>query len=681
MRFDTHGFFWQDAVKARGERIDPFTRPAPPVPATKWQRPRSLPDLSAADAISFDLEGYDPELTTHGPGWARGRGNLIGVSVGTYDGAAWYIPFRHTFDPESNFEPEVVLRWLQDQLGRPHQPKVGANLLYDVGWLQQEGVRVRGKLYDVQFAEALLSEAPRVGLDELGRKYLGRGKAKDELTEWLVQWVGGYGGTDKRKFLHRAPASLVGPYAEEDVRIPLEVLSHQWPELERQGLLELFEMECGLIPLLVAMRFAGVPVDVGRAEQARDLLLGKEQELLARLRDLCGFEVNPNAGDSIARAFRHHGLPYNTKQTKGVERPTFDKAFLATVQHPLAELVLETRKVAKVRSTFVESYILKAHVEGYIYPQFHPLRGSDNGTRSGRFASSDPNYQNLPSRDPWLGPLVRGLCVPDAALGHTQWRRYDYSQIEYRFFAHYATGDGADGLRQQYRDNPKTDYHEHTLDLVAPVAGWDVSTPEGRKRWRKPVKNINFGLLYGMGIAHLAEVLALPVRAARGLFDQYHKAVPFTRETLRATGDEAGRLGHITTILGRRSRFDLWEPAGRHNDADDADDGRAPALPYAAALAKYGRIRRAYLHKALNRRLQGSAADLMKRAMLRAWQDGIFAETGVPRLTVHDELDFSDPGNKDAAFRELAHVLETAIPLRVPVLVDMEVGPSWGDCK
>jgi DNA polymerase I-like protein with 3'-5' exonuclease and polymerase domains len=220
---------------------------------------------------------------------------------------------------------------------------------------------------------------------------------------------------------------------------------------------------------------------------------------------------------------------------------------------------------------------------------------------------------------------------------------------------------------------PDTDYHEMTLDLVAPAAGWDVSTKELRKKHRKPIKNINFGLIYGMGVDKLSRSLGLTAKEGKALFAAYHKGVPFAKPTMDAAMLEAASTGTVRTILGRKSRFDLWEPA-------NWGEGSI-ALPYDKAILVHGNIRRAYTHKALNRKLQGSAADLMKKAMWKCWKDGVFDRTGVPRLTVHDELDFSDPGGRSEAFAEMKHILETAVPLAIPVRADAEVGPDWGHTR
>lgn len=229
---------------------------------------------------------------------------------------------------------------------------------------------------------------------------------------------------------------------------------------------------------------------------------------------------------------------------------------------------------------------------------------------------------------------------------------------------HYAIGQAGENARRHFIENPETDYHIYAQNVVKDATGIFIE--------RKPIKNINFGLIYGMGVPTLAANMGMTKAAAKSLMEAYFKGVPFAKPTMDAAMAEAKRLGVVTTILGRLSRFDLWEPA-------NYQDIR-PAIPYEAAVNQYGpNIQRAHTHKALNRKLQGSSADLMKMAMLKCYEDGVFAETGVPRLTVHDELDFSDPGGKDEAFREVKHIMETAIKLSIPFRTDCEAGPSWGN--
>lgn len=664
MRFDSIGMFWQDmpTSRKRGELV----RPRPAVPETGWRPPTEFPNLSAATVLSFDTETWDPDMEQSGPGWARHRGHVVGFSVGAKDAAGnvgqWYFPIRHADTPEDNLDPAQALGWLKSVLETPDIPKVGANLLYDVGWLAEEGIYVQGPLFDVQHAEALLDERARVGLDILAEKYLGQHKEGSLLYQWCSDFYGGPVSDRQRKNIWRSPPSLVGPYGEADAALPLAIMEKQWPLLAKEGLLDLFHMECELIPLLVAMRFRGVPVDIARAEELYDTLGGEVDQLNARLASAVGFHVNVNSGDDLARAFDRHGIPYG--KTAG-GKPSFTAGFLEDVEHEIGRLVVDIRQREKLRGTFIKSYILDNHVNGIVYGTFNQLRGEGGGTRSGRFSSDSPNLQNIPTRTE-LGKQIRRIFADK--INNLLWRKYDYSQIEYRFLAHFAVdkGDGsADRVRAEYARDPNTDYHNVVHDMILAASGIDLI--------RGHTKNMNFGLIYGMGEDKLGRSLGVSTAKAKEMFAAYHKGAPYAKATMAACSAEAQVYGTITTILGRKSRFDLWEPEGF--------GVKGIALPYQAALNKYGRIKRAYTHKALNRRLQGSAADQMKLAMHKCWKGGIFAETGVPSLTVHDELDFLDPGGKDEAFREMQHVMETCMTLRVPVKADYEIGLNWGDVK
>lgn len=655
------GFFWKDDGKPIPKR-----RPMPLVPASDWRPPQTFPNLASADVIALDVETYDPELTDRGPGWARGKGHIVGIAIGTNDGGRWYFPMRHTVQGEANLSPEHVLAWASYTLSNPRQPKVGANLIYDLGWLRHEGVRVAGELVDVQFAEALLKEDQTVNLEDLAQRYLNEGKETNALYDWLATAYGGKAGPSQRANIYRSPPTLAGPYAESDVDLPLRLARLQYGELVKEGLLDLFRMECALIPLLLDMRFQGVSIDLDRAEQVQAELLAGAEAYKDKIRNLVGFEVNPNASASLAEAFDHLGLKYPLTETG---QPSFRQGFLEQLKHPLSDAVLAIRQREKLANTFIGSYLLKSHVNGKVFGQFHPLRSDKQGTRSGRFSSTTPNLQNIPVRSE-LGRLIRTLFIPDH--GHV-WRSYDYSQIEYRFLVHFAIGMGAEEARQRYITAPDTDYHNFALDMIAPVAGWDLSDPSALKERRGATKNVNFGLAYGMGQRKLTSDLGLTEEEGNKLFHAYHSALPFVKATMEACANEAQTTGVITTILGRKSRFNFWEPYNW--------DRNTVPLPYEQAVREWGRVRRAHTHRALNRRLQGSAADLMKAAMLQCYRSGVFDEIGVPRLTVHDELDFSDPGGKDQAFAEMRRIMETAIPLRVPVIADYEIGPNWGELK
>ncbi len=677
MRADSLGLFWQDrpAVKKSGKRGPREWGPMPAIPATGWMAPTEFPNLSGAKMIGVDTETYDPELTDAGPGWGRGKGHIVGVSLAVEDGSSWYFPMRHEVEPEHNMDPEQVLRYLKHTLGTP-TPKAGANLIYDVGWLQWEGVPMAGKLYDVQFAEALLdSETPSVALDKLANKYLGVGKQSEILYEWLAQWNSGAVNDKQRKWLYKTPPQLAGPYAQADASLPIAILKAQWERLWDHGVFELFDLECRLIPLLVAMRMKGAPVDIDKSEEIVEKLDIRIADLEVEIQKVAGQPVNPAASESMKSAFTRLGITIPTKFDKKTKelKTTFDKDALGSVDHPLAELVLEHRKLTKVSNTFVKSYIQKKHVNGRLHCTFHPLKGLTNGARSGRFASSDPNLQNIPVRTA-EGQLVREAFAVDPAFG--RWRAFDYSSIEYRLLAHYAVGAGADEVRAIYAMDPDADYHKIVGALIEKLTGLVLA--------RAKVKTINFGLIYGMALAALSKALKLPKNKAAKLIDDYHKAAPYASATMEMCADEVHATGQVRTILNRCSDFNAW---GSKNWEINSKNG-FKVYGYREACAKWGmyNIERMATHKALNRKLQGSAADIMKKAMVDAWEGGLFHESacGIPVLTVHDELDFEDLGYEDnPAWYELERCMENCMgnKLRVPLRVDGKAGKNWRETK
>lgn len=666
--------FFDDEEIAPKKRVT--LRMPPPIPHTGWTPPE-FPNLSAATVIALDTETKDIDLNEKGPGWARKRGHIVGVSLAAKDrqgnSGKWYFPVRHEIQAEMNMNPEAVFGFLKPVLENPNTPKIGANLLYDIGWLTEENIFVDGPLYDVQFAEALLCE-DQVALDILARKYLGIGKTTNLLYNWLEEAYPDTAESKRRGDIFRAPPSLVGPYAEDDAALPIEIMERQLRELEAQELMEVFRLENDLIPLLVRMRMEGINVDVQLAEELH-AELGRD---IALLYQRINHEFGPlekSSSGHVGKLLDHLGVTY---PRGALGKPSIEKEWLAGLEHPVSSLLLDLREHEKMRSTFVKSYFMDKNINGKIYPQFHPLKGETNGTMVGRFASSDPNFQNIPSRTE-LGKRVRKLCIPDE--GHFGWQKNDYSQIHYRILAHFAVGPGADELRAAYCNDPDTDYHDMVYDNVCPLLGWDAKDKEQRKFRRRPVKNVNFGLLYGQSEKSLKYKTAMYFgegfgdAEAKAFFDAYFGAAPYVKPTMQAIGREVQAFGYVRTLLGRRVRFDLWEPAEYGE--------RGMPLPYRQALAEYGvNIRRAYEYRGVNYKFQGSEPDIMKSGMRDCLRSGVFDYTGVPRLTVHDELDFSvrdDTPQTREAFKFIQHTMQSAIKLRVPVKVDVSTGPNWGD--
>lgn len=665
--------FFQDEPlsKKRGARI----RCAPPIPNTGWRPPSEFPNLSAASVIGFDVETKETDFA-RGPGWARGRGQICGFSIAARarggETGKWYFPIRHEVAPEWNLDPNQCLAWLSHQLNTPHIPKVGANLLYDIGWLSEENIAVKGKLHDVQFAEALIDEEGDVNLDWLSFKYLRSGKTSDGLYAWLAEAYGGSANGLQRANIYRAPPELVGPYGEDDADLPLRILEKQYPILQSEGLIPLFELENRLIPLLIKMRRQGVRVDVDGAEKLY-VKIGHDIETLnANLSREVGFEINVNSPEHLAKAFSEIGLKFpKTAPSKNFPdgQPSFQKEFLKGLKHPLGKSVNAIREHIKIRSTFLRGYLLEGNVKGLIHCQFHPLRNDDNGALTGRFSSSDPNLQNIPSRSE-LGKLIRTLFIEH--LGHAAWKKFDYSQIEYRMLAHFAVnepgGNSADLLRANYNNDPKADYHKIVQENVKLLTGMLID--------RSPIKNINFGLLYGQGQDELGYKAGFDKAQAKGVFEAYHKGAPYVKPTMKHIGREVQRLGYTQTITGRRTRFRLFQPAEY--------GARGIPLPYEQALAEYGHnIKRAYEYKSVNYKLQGSAADVIKIAMDAAHTAGVFDYIGVPLIQVHDELGFSvidhSPAQKEA-YDFLTHTLENSVKLSIPIKVESKEGANWGVC-
>lgn len=664
-------------------------RELPPVPNTGWKPPSEFPNLSAATLISFDVETKDPELAKAGPGWARGKGHIVGFSLAAQDRLGnrgkWYFPMRHEVEGSDNLDAAQCLAYAQHVLGNPNVPKVMANGMYDIGWFSEEGVHVKGPFHDVQFAEALIdSTADSVSLDALAHKYLNERKASDGLKEWIMEaykpsvskWRGE---------IYRSPPRLVGYYGEMDADQPLRIIQHQWPIISAEGLGPIYDIEHGLIPMLVAMRRAGVRVDVEKALAFRGELEQDISRLYAEIEHEHGYRLVNTKGDEssdsrqIGKLLDHLGISY---PKTAANNPSIKKEWLEVLDHPVAQRLLDIREHEKIKSTFIESYILDKNVKGYLYPLFHPLRGEESGTFLGRFSSSDPNLQNIPSRTE-LGKRVRKLFIPDD--GYYGWRKHDYSQIHYRILAHYAVDDphgpigGADALRQSYIENPKMDYHTKVYTEVAPLMGWSTTDEDEIKKRRRPIKNVNFSLLYGVGKETMVfkYLKGMSKQEIDAFFDAYYKGAPYVKPTMAAISAEAEQYGYITTLRGRRIRFNLWEPRGYSKDRN------AYPMKYEQALERYGSfIQLAYLYRAVNYKFQGSEPDIMKAGMLACWESGVFDYVGVPRLTVHDELDWAvkdDSPQMREAFDFIQYTMENTTVMRVPIKVDASEGPNWGE--
>ena len=631
-------------------------------PKVEWEAPRELPDpstiLSSTSLVSIDTETKDPELKEKGAGGFRGTGHVVGISVCFDDEKPLYLPVRHAGG--GNLPEDMVRRWLEPILASD-KPKVGANLLYDLEMLKADGYTVNGLKYDVQVAEPILDENQfSFSLENLALKYLGHGKEEKLLKEIAKQT-----GIDEKSDLWQMPAGYVGPYAEKDALLPLLIFRQQRKDLEigdidfytkeRQTLWDVFLLESKLIDCLLVMKETGLRVDLERADELSQRWEAEEKRLLLEVKLDTGIDLDVWSNTSMSRYFDKLGIHY---PRTNIGNPSFTAEFLDTLKDPRSTTCLRIRKLSKARQTFIDS-MMKGYVDrrGRIHPKFKSVKEDDGGTRSGRLACADPNIQQVPARDPELGPAIRSCFLPEEGA---QWAAIDYSQQEPRLtvhFAHILNLPGASEARSRYVDDPKTDYHQ----MVADMAGIP----------RKSAKVINLGSAYGMGIAKIIKNLGVSEVEGTDIYNQYHAGLPFIKPLAKACTSSANQHGYIKTILGRRRRFNLWEPA-------DGSLGFEKPLPREMASAKWRnkQLRRAMTHKALNALIQGSAADMMKAAMVAIHEAG---KSHLLHATVHDELGCSvyEKGDIDLIVDKMLNAVRMTVPLRV----DVEVGPSWGQAK
>ena len=609
-------------------------------PESNWSIPEIFPKFADNERIAIDLETYDPHLLTSGPGWASNRGHVVGVGVATKDWKG-YFPIRH--EGGGNLDEAVVLRWVKNTLSSTKREVIFHNALYDVGWLRREGVDVKGKILDTMFAAPIVDENRySYSLDALGQTYCGEKKDESLLQDAALAW-----GVNPKAEMYKLHSKYVGPYGEQDAALTLKLYEKLRMELREQNLEPIYEIECKLIPLLLEMRWRGVRVDEQKAEDVSKNLSLQEQKLQIEIKRKYGEDVNLWANASLQKIFDKNNLPY-PRTEKGM--PSFQRQWLESHEHELPQMIVRARKLNKARTTFIDKMISEHAVNGRIHAEAHPLRSDAGGTVSGRFSYSNPNLQQVPARDPELGTMIRSLFIPEEKC---QWGLFDYSQQEPRLTVHYANKMGLIGAKDAvtaYRDK-NADFHQIVADMA--------NIP------RKQAKNINLGLSYGMGKQKLIKELGLGDTEAQALLTRYHEKVPF----IRGLQDQCARValdrGYIKTLAGRRCHFDLWE-----HKYDDS-----MPLPLEEARDKYGDVlKRSYTYKALNRLIQGSAADMTKLAMLGLWEEGI-----VPHVQVHDEVDISIEDDEQAA--KVSRIMENCVELAVPLVVDTELGASWGETE
>ena len=614
-------------------------------PTTDWTPPAlgTLPSWKGLSRVAIDIETSDPSLKELGPG-VRRSGFIVGVAFAIEDGPAFYLPMRHA---GGNLPEEQVLAYLRDQARDFRGVLCGANMNYDLDYLAQAGVEFNPAWHaDVQVADPLLNELQKsYSLAAISERWGLPGKTTAELEATAKS----LGLNNAFTNMHNMHAGFVANYAMQDARLPLQLLKLQEEEIRKQDLMDIYRIESKLIPVLLKMRRRGVRVDLHKIDEIERWATAQQQDQFEIVKNKTGIQIGESdlwSAEALLPVVQYLGI---TPQMTATGKPSISADLLDSIDHPAAQAVARARKMDKIKSTFIKS--IRSHqTHGRIHCTMNQLRRTDDadltgGTVSGRLSSEHPNMQQQPARDPELGPLWRSIYLPEEGK---LWCSADFSQQEPRWIVHYAellNCKNADIAGNQYRNDPSTDFH----NMAAQMTGLP----------RKQAKNIFLGFCYGMGGAKLCKQLGLPTRASsdgrygpevageegQRLMLQFNHRMPFVRQLAKLCQQRAEERGFIRTAGGRLCRFEKDHT---------------------------GKVQ--WTHKALNRLIQGSSADQTKLAMVLAEAAGFELQ-----LQVHDELDLSVNSREEA--QELARIMCSAMPMRVPSKVDLEFGPNWGEIE
>ena len=600
-------------------------------PQSKWRPPAVLPELDSV--ISVDLETHDPNIKKSGPGYKRRDGKVVGVAIADKHHQI-YLPFDH-FGGD-NLDKQTVLSYVKYAINKADEI-IMANATYDLGWLETLSLSVSCPVRDIQVAEALIDEEKfSYSLDSISKKYLKKGKKEDGLQNAADTY-----GINAKSDMWKLPARHVGKYAEADARLTYDAYQHQIPILKEQGLWKVWELECELIPVLVYMSRMGVPVNLDAAEQLNTQLKIKESALLNEFKTLDIWSPQ-----QLGKYCESLGLvvPRTDKGNYSVA-----KDFLLHCEHPQVKKIQEARSINRLRKVFIEDIILNQNHNGRIHADFRQTASDEGGTRSGRLSSSNPNMQQVPKRSD-IGKAIRQLYIAEQG---SLWCKADYSSQEPRLQVHYALlGQFGKPLPGAEQAKLAFEQGEKLYTFFEKTTGLPYDT----------CKMLCLGISYGMGMSKMAKTLGISDEFCKTTMRKFNKEAPFLKILFDNVMNRASTKGYIRTILGRRARFDFWT-----NDFNNT-----PVKTYGYAKSKYpdGQLFRAFCSKALNRLIQGSAADQAKVAMVNAYKAGMDL-----RLPVHDEINAMVADEQES--NKLKEIMEQAIPLKVPVIADIDLGGTW----
>ena len=585
-----------------------------------------LEKLRQAELIAFDTETTSLNAQ---------QAQLVGLSFAIEAHEAAYIPVAHSYmGVPTQLDRDEVLAALKPILEDPVKAKVGQHAKYDMNVLALYGIEMQGLAYDTMLESYVLdSTATRHDMDSLALKYLGHSTIRFED-------IAGKGA--KQLTFDQIALEQAGPYAAEDADVTLRLHQHLWQKLEAIPSLAkvLREIEMPLVPVLARIEQQGALVDARLLGQ-QSLELGEKMvELERQAYELAGEEFNLGSPKQLcAILYEKLGLPVIAKTATGQPSTAENVlAELAEQDFPLPKVIMQYRTVSKLKSTYTDRLPEQINPRtGRIHTSYHQAVAA-----TGRLSSSDPNLQNIPIR------TAEGRRIRQAFVAPRGYKLVaaDYSQIELRIMAHLAKDEG---LLDAFRHD--RDVHRATAAEVFAVTLEDVSHDQ-----RRSAKAINFGLIYGMSAFGLAKQLGVDRKEAQAYIDRYFTRYPGVLAYMERTREQAGAQGFVETLFGRR----LYLPE---------------------IHSKNGAMRKAAERTAINAPMQGTAADIMKRAMVRV--DGWLAESGLDAkviLQVHDELVLEVREDLvDQVKEAIRPLMSGAAELDVPLVVDVGVGDNWDE--
>lgn len=619
---------WSQELDAEGEGTDTEHQPAEiqyECILTQKQLDTWLGKLEQAPLIAFDTETTSLNYMD---------AEVVGLSFSVKAGEAAYLPVAHDYmDAPEQLDRDSVLTQLRPLLENRNVAKVGHNLKYDRSVLLNHGIELQGIQHDTMLESYVLnSTASRHDLDSLALRHLNHqtihfedvaGKGKNQIT------------------FNQVSLEVATPYAAEDADICLQLHDIFWTELKAlDGQKSVYQdIEIPLVPVLSDIERTGVHIDAEALKQQSNQLAQRMRELENSAFEEAGHEFNLGSPKQLQEIlFSELGLPVIRKTPKGQPSTAEDVLVELAENYPLPKLILEHRSLSKLKSTYTDKLPKQVNSRtGRVHTSYHQAVAA-----TGRLSSSDPNLQNIPIRSE-EGRKIRQAFIPDEG---SKMVAVDYSQVELRIMAHLS---GDEGLLEAFAQGK--DIHSATAAEVFGKTPDTVSKDDRRK-----AKAINFGLIYGMSAFGLAKQLGIGRNEAQEYVDRYFERYPGVKAYMDSTREQAKEQGFVETVFGRR----LYLPEINSRNGQ----------------------RRQYAERtAINAPMQGTAADIIKRAMIRVqeWL-GEQANSAKMIMQVHDELVFEiEEGKVEQAIKDIVDLMESAAELRVPLVAEAGVGNNWDE--